>query len=115
MSVDTLLYTGADTTREGPRLTGGNDRCVLRSLPCENTACREKYLGPNPDSVEPAHDFTSPQLPQECGVNHLYRNPYIPSKAERSPGEGSVSKLVATEGCITEECIIRLQVRLIRG
>lgn len=44
----------------------------------------------------------------------IYGNPYILSKAERSPGEDSVSKLVATEGCITEECIIRLQVHLIQ-
>lgn len=50
----------------------------------------------------------------EQEVNHLYVNPYIPSKADRSPGEDSVSKLVATEGCVTEECIIRLQVRLIQ-
>lgn len=55
-----------------------------------------------------------PPLPLEHEVNHLYGNPYIPSKAERSPGEDSVSKLVATEGCVTEECIIRLQVRLIQ-
>lgn len=48
------------------------------------------------------------------GDSSIYGNPYIPSKAERSPGEDSVSKLVATEGCITEECIIRLQVRLIQ-
>lgn len=78
-------------------------RGILRSKPWLSRTC--PWL----------HTHPPPQPPRECGVNHLYRNPYIPSKAERSPWEGSVSKLVATEGCITEDCIIRLQVCLIHG